>query len=48
MEGYCEACINCKKAWSAASDESCHNYCDEFKKWKEEREGILSESKNHE
>ena len=32
---YCGACINCKEAWSAQSDLSCHDFCDKFKKWRE-------------
>ena len=47
MEGMCEACIGCRESWSAASDESCHEYCDKFKEWQEKREAVVSESKNH-
>jgi hypothetical protein len=45
---YCKDCINCRETWSAGGDLSCHDTCDKFKQWKEEGEGILSESKNHE
>ena len=43
MGDYCPACINCKKAWSVDMGLSCHEFCEEFKKWEAERkEGVLS------
>ena len=35
MEGICQACIDCKRAWSAAMDLSCHDTCEEFLEWEE-------------
>lgn len=34
MSEYCEACIGCKKVWSADMKTSCHNFCEEYQKWK--------------
>ena len=33
----CRACVKCNKSWSAGTDLSCHDNCEEFKKWEEER-----------
>jgi len=32
----CEACINCKKEWSAGRGVSCHDTCDDYLKWRKE------------
>ena len=41
---WCEACINCDKDWSAGMDLSCHDCCEEFKKWEEERQDCQKKS----
>ncbi len=30
----CPSCVKCKSSWSAGSDLSCHDSCNDYKQWK--------------
>ncbi len=41
---YCPDCVKCEDHWSGSMSLSCHEYCEDFKRWKVEQEGYYREA----